>query len=57
VYKPILEASARFAYIAVPALGEVHQVQLDNLSSVTKHKVTARPVRLTLLGIETSEAH
>jgi hypothetical protein len=57
VYKPVLEASARFAYIAVPALGEVHQVQLDNLSSVTKHKVTARPVRLTLLGIETSEAH
>jgi hypothetical protein len=57
VYKPVMEASERFAYIAVPALGEVHQVQLDNLSAVTKHKVTARPVRLTLLGIETSESH
>ncbi len=57
VYKPVLEATERFAYIAVPALGEVHQVQLDNLGSITKHKVTARPVRLTLLGIETSESH
>jgi hypothetical protein len=56
-YKPVLEASGRFAYLAVPALGEVHQVRLDDLSTTAKYKVTARPVRLALLGIETSESH
>jgi hypothetical protein len=53
----VLESSGRFAYLAVPALGEVHQVRLDDLSTTAKYKVTARPVRLALLGIETSESH
>lgn len=56
-YKPILEASERFAYIAVPTLGEVHQIKLSDLSTVVKHKVTSRPVRLTLLGFESSAGH
>jgi len=56
-YKPILEASEKFAYIAVPSLGEVHQIKLSDLSTVAKHKVTARPVRLTLVGFESSAGH
>lgn len=56
-YKPIVEASGKFAYIAVPTLGEVHQIKLDDFSTVAKHKVAARPVRLTLLGFETNASH
>jgi hypothetical protein len=56
-YKPIVEASGKFAYIAVPSLGEVHQIKLEDFTTVAKHKVTARPVRLTLLGFETSASH
>ncbi|HEX8330632.1 MAG TPA: hypothetical protein VF629_24090 [Hymenobacter sp.] len=56
-YKPVLEATEKFAYVAVPSLGEVHQIQLDNFSVVAKHKVTARPVRLTVLGFESDASH
>ncbi|UOR03623.1 hypothetical protein MUN82_11755 [Hymenobacter aerilatus] len=56
-YKPVLEATERFAYIAVPSLGEVHQVKLTDFGSVTKHKVSARPVRLTVAGFESSASH
>ncbi|MBC6611322.1 hypothetical protein H8B15_10330 [Hymenobacter sp. BT507] len=56
-YKPVLEATERYAYIAMPTLGEVHQVKLTDFSSVTKHKVSARPVRLTVAGFESSAAH
>ncbi|MCH5689328.1 hypothetical protein LWM68_36865 [Niabella sp. W65] len=57
VYKPVLEATERFAYIAIPASGEVHQVSLADFSKVIKHKVSARPVRLALFGFESSEEH
>lgn len=56
-YKPVLEATDRFAYLAVPASGEIHQISLADLSKVTKHKVSARPVRLTLMGFESSAGH
>lgn len=56
-YKPILEATSHFAYIAVPSTGEVHQIDLHDFSEVIKHKVTSRPVRLMLFGIENSEEH
>jgi len=56
-YKPVLEATARFAYVAMPASGEVHQIDLTDFTKVIKHKVTARPVRLTLLGFESSAEH
>jgi hypothetical protein len=56
-YKPVLEATEKFAYIAVPALGEVHQIKLSDLSTVAKHKVTARPVRLAVLGHESDAGH
>ncbi|PQA54353.1 hypothetical protein [Siphonobacter curvatus] len=56
-YKPILEATNRFAYIALPTTGEVHQINLETLATTTKHKVSAKPVRLTLLGFESSEGH
>ena len=56
-YKPVLEATTRYAYVAVPSAGEVHQIDLTDFTKVTKHKVSARPVRLTLLGFESSAGH
>ncbi|MCH5600822.1 hypothetical protein [Niabella ginsengisoli] len=56
-YKPVLEATERFAYIALPASGEVHQISLQDFGKVIKHKVSAKPVRLALFGFENSEAH
>lgn len=56
-YKPVLEATARFAYIAVPNSGEVHQIDLTDFTKVVKHKVSAKPVRLTLFGFESSAEH
>ncbi|RNI28476.1 hypothetical protein EFA69_19845 [Rufibacter immobilis] len=55
--KPVLEATEKFAYIALPALGEVHQVSLADLTSVSKIKVSAQPTKLVILGFETSESH
>jgi hypothetical protein len=56
-FKPVLEATEKFAYVAVPASGEVHQISLEDLSKVTKHKVSSRPVRLTLMGFENNASH
>lgn len=56
-YKPVLEATAKYAYIAVPSAGEVQQIDLTDFTKITKHKVSARPVRLTLLGFESSAGH
>jgi hypothetical protein len=56
-YKPVLEATSKFVYVAVPASGEVYQISLENLSKVTKHKVSSRPVRLTLFGFENNASH
>ena len=56
-YKPVLEATARYAYIAVPSAGEVQQIDLTDFNKVIKHKVSARPVRLTLFGFESSVGH
>lgn len=56
-YKPVLEATERFAYIAMPSSGEVYQVSLSDFSDITKHKVSSRPVRLTLFGFESSDDH
>jgi hypothetical protein len=56
-YKPVLEATDKFAYIAMPSLGEVHQIKLSDLSTTAKHKVTSRPVRLTVLGHESDAGH
>jgi len=56
-YKPVLEATAKYAYVAVPSTGEVQQIDLADFSKVTKHKVSSRPVRLALLGFESSAGH
>lgn len=56
-YKPVLEATTKFAYIDVPSSGEVYQVDLADFSKVTKHKVSSKPVRLTLFGFESSAGH
>jgi hypothetical protein len=55
--KPVLEATEKFAYLAMPAAGEVHQVRLTDFNDKVKHSVTARPVRLTILGFESNESH
>jgi hypothetical protein len=57
VNKPVIEATGRFAYMAVPASGEVHQISLTDLGNKVKHRVSTKPVRLTLLGFETDETH
>lgn len=56
-FKPVLESTAKFAYVAVPASGEVHQISLEDFSKVIKHKVSSRPVRLTLMGFENDASH
>lgn len=56
-YKPVLEASSKFAYIALPSTGEVAQIDLTDFGKVVKHKVSSRPVRLTLFGFESSAGH
>jgi hypothetical protein len=56
-YKPVLEATRKYAYITMPALGEVHQIDLKDYSKIVKHAVSARPVRLALFGFESSAEH
>jgi hypothetical protein len=56
-FKPVLEATSKYAYIAMPSLGEVHQINLADFNDVVKHQVSAKPVRLTLLGFESNETH
>jgi hypothetical protein len=56
-YKPVLEATAKYAYIAVPSAGEVYQVDLADFNKIVKHKVSSKPVRLTLFGFESSAGH
>ncbi|MCX2476165.1 hypothetical protein OQZ33_17665 [Pedobacter sp. MC2016-05] len=56
-YKPVLEATAKFAYIALPGSGEVHQIDLDTFSVSAKYKVSSKPVRLTIFGFESNASH
>lgn len=56
-YKPVLEATSKYAYVALPALGEVHQINLEDFTKINKHKVSSRPVRLTLFGFENNASH
>ncbi|AZI26850.1 hypothetical protein EA772_16455 [Pedobacter sp. G11] len=56
-YKPVLEATGKFAYIAMPALGEVHQINLSTFAVIAKHKVSAKPVRLAIFGFESDASH
>ena len=55
--KPTLEATGRYAYIAMPRAGDVHQVKLADFSDVKKIAVSATPYRLTIFGFESSESH
>ncbi|RAK02421.1 hypothetical protein LX87_00541 [Larkinella arboricola] len=56
-FKPVLEATEKYAYIALPALGEVHQINLADFAQIKKHKVSAQPTRLVILGHETDDSH
>jgi hypothetical protein len=56
-YKPVLEATSAYAYVAIAALGEVHQIDLRNFSTIIKHKVTSRPIRLMVFGFENDSSH
>ena len=55
--KPTLSSTVRYAYIAMPRAGEVHQVNLSDLSNIKKIKVSATPYRLAVIGFENSESH
>ncbi|RZK91481.1 MAG: hypothetical protein EOO98_05780, partial [Pedobacter sp.] len=56
-YKPVLEATTKYAYIAVPTLGEVHQIDLSTFNLTAKHKVSSKPVRLAIFGFESNASH
>ncbi|RYD73588.1 MAG: hypothetical protein EOP55_16760 [Sphingobacteriales bacterium] len=56
-YKPVLEATAKFAYIALPGSGEVQQIDLDTFSVSAKYKVSSKSVRLTIFGFESNASH
>lgn len=56
-YKPVIEATAKFAYIALPGSGEVHQIDLDTFTVSAKYKVSSKPVRLTIFGFESNASH
>jgi len=56
-FKPVIEGTSRYVYIALPSSGEVHQINMEDFSNVVKHKVSSRPVRMSLMGAETSEGH
>ncbi|MET0300210.1 MAG: hypothetical protein ABW036_10625 [Flavitalea sp.] len=55
--KPVMEATSKYVYITSPSTGEVHQVKTEDLSAVTKFKVSAQPSKLVILGFETNESH
>ena len=55
--KPQLEASTRYLYVTQPKTGELLQVETANLANVKRIKVSAKPYRLTVLGVESSEDH
>ncbi|QNF34307.1 hypothetical protein HUW51_16840 [Adhaeribacter swui] len=57
IYKPVIEATDDFAYIALPALGEVHQILLSDFTKINKIKVSAQPTKIAILGYETNESH
>jgi hypothetical protein len=56
-YKPVLEATAKYIYIALPATGEVAQIDIADFSKIVKHKVSARPVKLAIQGFESNAGH
>ena len=57
VNKPVLEATGKYIYITQPGKGEVYQVSTTDLSVNKKIAVSDTPVRLAILGYETSESH
>ncbi len=54
--KPVLAATATYAYITQPKSGEIIQVNLDTFST-KRLKVTSTPYQLTILGYESNEGH
>lgn len=54
--KPVLAATAAFAYITQPKSGEVIQVNLNTFAT-KKIKVSSTPYQLTILGYESNEGH
>ncbi|SHE69693.1 hypothetical protein [Pedobacter caeni] len=56
-YKPVIEATAKFAYISLPASGEVVQIDLTDFRKIIRHKVSSRPVKLALTGFESNAGH
>ena len=55
--KPVLEATSKYIYLAMPAIGELHKINTSNFSDIKKIKVSAQPSKLTILGFQTNESH
>lgn len=55
--KPTIEATNRYTYITMPKLGELYQIDNNDLSKIVKIKVSATPFRLTIVGFENSQSH
>ena len=55
--KPQLEATSKYLYVTQPKTGELLQIDINNLASVKKIKVSSTPYRLSILGIESDESH
>jgi len=55
--KPQLESTGQFAYITQPKLGEIWQVQWNQLSKIQKIKTVSTPFRMAILGVESNEDH
>jgi hypothetical protein len=55
--KPQLELTQRFAYITLPATGELQFFSFKDIANSKKIKVSNTPYRLTIMGFENSGDH
>ncbi|TAF45673.1 MAG: hypothetical protein EAZ51_08895 [Sphingobacteriales bacterium] len=55
--KPTLEATKRYTYLTMPKMGELYQIDNNNLADIKKIKVSNTPYRLTIFGFENSQSH
>ncbi|GAB2779414.1 metallochaperone AztD [Rhabdobacter roseus] len=55
--KPQLEATSRYLYVTQPKSGELLTVEIANLGTTSRIKVSPTPYRLAVVGMESSEGH
>ncbi len=55
--KPVVEATSKYVYIAVPSAGEINKINVSDFNDAVKIKVTPQPAKMTILGYESNESH